>query len=459
MVLQYIPCAPNDNKGEQIARNFLLSSLNHTYGTLLGNYHLPVNNGTRECDLVLFNRRGIWIIEVKNWRGRIIIDQVNWQRDDGLIQHSPLISVETKAKILASVLENRRFFNVSVVGLVVVIQPNAELLNTAEIKSREPRKDKIFSLDDRLIRALTGPHYLYQSGNRDLSKALIEEIVHMLLPRYIDLEQERIGDSYRIVQDLGPGPNNIFHAYKAEHINISGRYARAKKYYSPSVSSTNDLRAAIQRFRRDMQVLVKMERHPNIVQVYDYLPDRNSSDIYWLLLEWVKGITLQDRLINGPEIQFQEQRKILFAILNALDSCHSNDILHRNLSPACIHLANDGTVKLGDFDFARVPELAMTISITGQPLHKETNRYIAPELQTNAPAADARSDLYALGAIWYDMIVHPEGPDEDIDLSRLEGTDLPADALDLLVRLLSSDPDQRPRNAKAVKRWLEQVQG
>src|ERR1700736_1159904 len=127
MVLQYIPCAQNDNKGEQITRNFLLSSLAHTDGVLLGNYHLPVNNSTRECDLVLFNQRGVWIIEVKNWRGHIIIDQVNWQRDDGLIQHSPLISVVNKTKILDSILKNAGFRHISIIGLVVLAQASAEL--------------------------------------------------------------------------------------------------------------------------------------------------------------------------------------------------------------------------------------------------------------------------------------------------------------------------------------------
>ncbi len=456
MALQYIPCAQNDNKGEQITRNFLMSSLAHTDGILLGNYHLPVNNGTLECDLVLFNQRGIWIIEVKNWRESINIDRVNWQRDDGLIQHSPLISVEIKAKVLATVLENAGFRNISVVGLIVLAKSSAELKNTDDVKSREPHEDKIFHLDARLIRALNGRNYLYNTKNRELSVQLIQQIVDMLLPRMIDPEQERIGDSYRILYDLGPGPDEVFHAYQAVHVNIPGRYARAKKYYTPTAFSIGDLEEAIHRFRRDLQALVKMEHHPNIVQVYDYQADRDSSDIYWLLLEWIKGITLQARLDNGPEIPFQEQLHILCAILDALDCCHSSNILHRNLTPSCIYLANDGMVKLSDFDFARVPDFLVTLTITGQPLPVKANRYMAPELQTNARTADARSDLYALGAIWYDMIVRPE-PNEDIDLLRLEEVELPLDVCDLLVRLLSPDPNERPKNAKAVKRWLEQV--
>lgn len=456
MVLQYIPCAQNDNKGEQITRNFLMTSLANIDGILLGNYHLPVNNGTLECDLVLFNQRGIWVIEVKNWRGRIFIDRVKWERDDRLIQHSPLISVETKAKILATVLENTGFKGISVVGLVVLAQSSAELQNTDEVRSREPLEDKIFHLNARLIRALNGRNYLYKTDNIELSTGLIRQIVHMLLPRAIDVKQERIGDSYCIQYDLGPGPDEVFHAYQAVHINIPGRYARAKKYYAKTAFSTGDLKDDLHRFQRDMQALVKMERHPNIVQVYDYQPDRDSSDVYWLLLEWIKGITLQDRLNNGPDILFQERMHILYDILDALDCCHSNDILHRNLIPSCIYLANDRTVKLGDFDFARVPDFPVTLTLTNQPLPVKANRYMAPELQTNARAADARSDLYALGAIWYDMIVRPE-PDEDIDLSRLEEMELSFDARELLVRLLASDPNERPKNAKAVKRWLEQV--
>src|SRR6266567_4940497 len=153
MTLQYIACAQNDNKGEQITRNFLMSTLDQSNGVLLGNYHLPEKNSTRECDFVLFNRQGIWILEVKNWRGSIIIDQVKWQRNDGLIQHSPLISVATKAKILARILEQAGFKNISIVGLVVLAQANAKLQNSDNITLREPREDTIFRLDDRLIRA------------------------------------------------------------------------------------------------------------------------------------------------------------------------------------------------------------------------------------------------------------------------------------------------------------------
>lgn len=456
MALQYIPCAKNDNKGEQISRNYLMSFLAHTEGILLGNYHLPVNNSTLECDLILLNQRGVWVLEVKNWRGRIHIDRVKWKRNDGFIQHSPLISVETKAKTLSTMLENMRFRNISVTSFVILAQTNAELVNSYELQRREPHEDKVFHLDERLIRALSGRSFLHRPENRELNPQLIRQIADKLLPLSIDPEQEYIGDSYRILYDLGSGPDNVFHAYQAQHLNIPGRYARAKKYSRLDAFSTEDLENSIHRFRRDMQALVKTEDHPNIVRVYNYQPDPDNNDMYWLFVEWIKGITLQDRLNNGAEISFPDQLHILHSILEALDYCHSQGILHRNLTPACIYLADDGTVKLGDFDFARIPDLSGTLSFTGYPLLMKANRYMAPELWTDSRSADTRSDLYALGAIWYDMLVRPE-PDEDIDLSQLEKTELSPDARDLLSRLLSLNPDERPRNARAVKRWLEQV--
>ena len=456
MTLQYIACARNDNKGEQITRNYLMSYLEHTDGILLGNFHLPMNNSTLECDFVLFNRRGVWIIEVKNWRGLIKIDQVNWERDDGLIQHSPLQTVELKAKKLYSILRDEGFTNISVVGLVVLTQAGATLDNISGVLNREPHESKVFHLDAHLIQALNGRQFLHDEDNREPNMKEIQKIVDMLLPRAVDLNHKRIGGNYQIEYDLGYGPNHIFHAYQAVHLTIPNRYARAKKYHTPTAFTTEALEDAVKRFRRDMQVLGMMERNPNIVQMYDYQADRDGNDTYWLLLEWIDGFTLQGSLDNGDVIPFQEQLRILNAILNALECCHDKNIIHRNLTPACIYLAKDGTVKLGDFDFARVPDLLSTITITGELLLTQANRYMAPELRADARTADARSDLYALGAIWYDMAVRPE-PDEGINLSRLQETELSPDARDLLVRLLAADPNQRPQNAKAVKRWLEQV--
>ncbi len=316
----------------------------------------------------------------------------------------------------------------------------------------------MFYLDNRLIKALNGRLYLHDPDHdKDLEPERIQQIVDMLLPRKIDPKKEQISDGYRIIADLGASPDNVFHAYQAVNVHMKGRYFRAKKYATQAARTTDELRHSIIHFERDMQALMQMEHHPNIMQVHSYLSDRDSNDIRWLLLEWTKGVTLQDKLDNDQAIPYQEQLRILNAIVDGIDCCHSHNILHRNLTPSCIYLTNDGTAKIGDFDFAHVPDDVMeTITVPGQPLPVKVTRHMAPELRKDARSADARSDLYALGAIWYDMVLHVKS-EEEIDLSRLAETELSEDARYLLSKLLASDPNERPKRAKAVKRWLEQI--
>lgn len=97
-----------------------------------------------------------------------------------------------------------------------------------------------------------------------------------------------------------------------------------------------------------------------------------------------------------------------------------------------------------------------TLTVKSGPLISQASRYTAPELITNARKADARSDLYAVGAIWYDMVLRPE-PGVPIVLEQLEDAHLSFAAHQLMSSLLSSNPEDRPKNAKAVKRWLEQI--
>jgi tRNA A-37 threonylcarbamoyl transferase component Bud32 len=456
MPLEHIPCA-SSNDGEIVVRNYLWTELAHTDGILLTNYHHPLYNGTREHDLVLIHERGVWCLEVKNWYGPIYADQVYWLRSDGYRPHSPLTSVEIKAKLLAETLQNAGFENISVVGMIVLAQPE----NVSPLYINDPREHKVFRLAPRLIHAITGSKYLYRRNNKMLSPALMKQIADMLMPRTVDPRDEII-HNYRLVRDLGEG--ELYHAYEGLHTTIPERRARIKKYYIPDITSTKELQEAKQRFQQDMLALSKVDNHPNIVRIYDYQSDPHSNDTYWLFLEWIKGLNLQDRLDYDMPITMDEQLHILRSLVAALGHCHGKGILHRNLNPSSIYLAVDGTVKLGDFDYARVvgmtiskigePLAGMTISKIGEPL--AVNKYTAPELTVSARDADVRSDLYSLGALWYDMALRLPA-DEPILISRFEEAALPGDAVELLQHLLEPRQDDRPKNVQEVKDRLRRL--
>ncbi len=182
------------------------------------------------------------------------------------------------------------------------------------------------------------------------------------------------------------------------------------------------------------------------------MADPDSDDTYWLILEWVEGRTLLDLLEDERPLLFDEQIAILRPLADALVTCHSHGIIHRNLTPSSVYLHDDGTVKLGDFDFARVSAVGNTISKTGVPL--TINKYTAQELRSGFRPADARSDLYSIGAIWYDMVLRRPA-DEPVLLSMIDDMAVPEDARTLLRSLLAPQPQKRPSSAREVVEWFE----
>ena len=205
-----------------------------------------------------------------------------------------------------------------------------------------------------------------------------------------------------------------------------------------------------------MEALAQLEGHPHIVQAYDFLADPDSDDTYWLLLEYVEGETLESYLMESKDIFINKQLEILGAIADALNHCHRRNILHRNLTPASIFLTVDGSIKVGNFDYARVPMLGFTISQTGEALVQ--TRYTAPEQLSDPRTADYRADLYSLGAIWYDMLFRP-GSEEPMLVHQVDNAPISTDAKELLESLLSHRAADRPESAADVVDWFELLKG
>jgi tRNA A-37 threonylcarbamoyl transferase component Bud32 len=445
MPLTHIPCAPGDHIGEQIAREYLVNAMPESQSFLLTNYHHPAGNGTEEHDLLLINERGVWCIEVKHWVGAIDADEIHWLHK-GHRQYSPVTSIETKAKSIYSALAEAGLRDVSVVGLVVLTRHDTRW------KSKPPPEHmrKIFRLTQPLIEAVSGRDYLYNPNkNRDLSSTMREAIKDKLVTIKVDPQRKIVG-SFRLLRELEPGEH--YRQYEAQHVLLGMRRARVKSYRVTDYESQEDIEEGLQRFVRDIEALDQLRGHTHIVQAYDFLPDPATDDTYWLMLEWIEGGTLHDQLEDGTALTFAEQIRILRSLTRALDACHQRGIIHRNLTPASVYLADDHTVKLGDFDFARVPAIAQTISKTGVPL--ASNRYTAPELVRNPRDADSRADLYGLGAIWYDMLFCP-ATEEPILPTKIKQASIPADALEFLRSLLSARPDDRPTSVHEVNEWLE----
>jgi len=445
-MIEIIPCAPGAHIGELKTLGFLRKELSGDH-IILTNYHLPHGSSTLEIDLVVINHRGVFLLEVKDKWGKIEADQIHWLWfHDGRRDPSPLTSVDIKAKHVHSTLADALsdLERVSVVGFVVLSKGDALL--TID----DPRRDRVFGLDQRLIQALTSRDYLFSPSSLSLDRSRLMFVKNALVRQHVDPERRIVGN-YHIVAELTPG--ETYQAFEAQHLIVQGQRARIKQYHIPDIRTVKHLEEAVRRFKQDMEALSQVEGHPNIVRAYDFFKDPDVDDTYYLALELVDGRMLREIIDEDPELTLAQGLRYLTPVADALAYCHRRGIIHRNLTPSSIYVTDDGQVKLGDFDFARVPAIGYTISKTGQPL--VVNKYIAPEQLADPRQADARADLYSLGAVWYDLIFRrPES--EPVLLSRIEKSNLPDDdARHLLRSLLAPDPANRPTSAAKVKKWFE----
>ena len=195
--------------------------------------------------------------------------------------------------------------------------------------------------------------------------------------------------------------------------------------------------------------------HPNVVSVFDQGQD---SDMAYLIMEYLPGITLRDLLKDYGKLTAEQTVDIMDSVLKGLTAAHESGIIHRDLKPENVLLADDGRIKIGDFGLARATT-ANTAS--GQAL-LGTIAYLSPELLTRG-TADARSDIYALGIMMYEMLTgeQPFTGDQpmqvayqhahnDVPRPSILNPNVPPELDDIVLWATQRTPAQRPASASTL---------
>ena len=153
---------------------------------------------------------------------------------------------------------------------------------------------------------------------------------------------------------------------------------------------------AVKRFNREAKAVTSLS-HPNIVSIYDV---ENEGEFYYLILEYVEGMTLKDYMIKNPRIPIETIVHIAKQISAGLSHAHQNGIIHRDIKPQNILMKEDLTCKITDFGIARAYG-DTTLTQTNQMLG--TVYYLSPE-QARGNVSTAQSDIYSLGILIFEMI-------------------------------------------------------
>ena len=275
---------------------------------------------------------------------------------------------------------------------------------------------------------------------------------------------------YELVAPIGAG--GMGEVYRARDTRLERTVA--VKVLPQHLSSSPDSR---QRFEREAKTISQLS-HPHICALYDV---GREGETEYLVMEYLEGETLSDRLLKGP-LSFDQVLRYGIEIADALDKAHRQGIVHRDLKPGNVMITKSG-VKLLDFGLAKA--IAPTgrtsgSSLTALPTQAGSNltqegtilgtfQYMAPE-QLEGKEADARTDIFAFGAVLYEMATGQKafsGKSQASLISSIMGTEPPAvsavspmtpPAFDRVVRTcLAKDPDDRWQTAHDVMLELKWV--
>jgi eukaryotic-like serine/threonine-protein kinase len=215
----------------------------------------------------------------------------------------------------------------------------------------------------------------------------------------------------------------------------------------------------VTRFRREAQAAASLN-HPNIVGVFD---TGSQSDVHFIVMEYVEGRTLRDVIrADGPLLP-ERVAEIGDAVAKALQTAHEAGMVHRDIKPGNIMLTSDGEVKVMDFGIARTSTgdtLTQTAAVLG------TASYLSPE-QAQGQSVDARSDLYSLGCVLYEMatgrppfsgdspvaIAYKHVRDDPVAPSRIN-PDVPADLESVILKSMAKNPANRYQSAAELRQDL-----
>lgn len=249
-------------------------------------------------------------------------------------------------------------------------------------------------------------------------------------------------DRYEILEKIGAG--GMSDVYKAKD-HILDREVAVKVLKAEFAEDVT----FVTKFRSEAQSAARLE-HPNIVNIYDV---GSENGMYYIVMEYVEGITLKTYVEKKGRLNFKEAISIAIQVGRGIEAAHNKNIIHRDIKPQNIIISTEGKVKVTDFGIAR--------AATSNTIHADVMgsvHYASPEQARNG-YVDARSDIYSLGIVMYEMVTGRVPFDGDstvaVAIQHLQeemvapsayAADLPISLEKIILKATMKNPDRRYSN-------------
>ncbi len=264
-----------------------------------------------------------------------------------------------------------------------------------------------------------------------------------------------LDNRYRIEKVIGIGGMAV--VFKAEDTLM--RRNVAVKILKDEIAKDEQ---SVKRFINESKA-VSMLSHPNIVNIYD-VSMKNAEK--YIVMEYIEGITLKNYMTKKGVLSLREIIGYTEQILRALEHAHAKGIVHRDIKPQNIMLLKNGIVKVTDFGIAKLPN-AETVTMTDKAIG--TVYYISPE-QASGNAIDARSDIYSLGVLMYEMATGklPFTADSPVSVALMQinesatspreiNESIPKGLEQIITMAIEKSPEMRYQNATQMIRQLSKL--
>ena len=261
----------------------------------------------------------------------------------------------------------------------------------------------------------------------------------------MNLIGKMLANRYEILEKIGNG--GMATVYRAK-CHVLNRYV-AIKILKDEFITDNEF---IKRFKTEAQSAASLT-HPNIVSIYDV---GNEGDIYYIVMELIQGKTLKEIIVEDGKLSWKWSVNIAIQIASALEMAHKNNIIHRDIKPHNIIITEDGMAKVTDFGIAKAVSNS-TITAFGTTIGSV--HYFSPE-HAKGGFTDAKSDIYSLGVVMYEMLTGrvPFDADTPVSVALMQvqeepvepkklNPQIPISVNKIILKAMQKDPGDRYQSA------------
>lgn len=439
---EYLEVGPPVNDGEKRVLKLLRDELDESWA-VVANFEIVQGVRSYECDALVVGPLGwAYLVETKAWTGRIRGNDQQWELPSlvggaASYRPNPLNVTTQKSRILKDLLKREDpVLNALYIQPIVAIDGDGPLLLEGKCAGSTVLRKGLLS------RLFEDPRTFVPKGADLLTAQTPRAVADVLVANSRPISPTtRVGSWIldELLDESADGSWQIWSSRPAA-ADPSVTPLRLKRYRLDPLLTGKPADDQRRRVRRDLDALGRLSGVGDAVPLVGSVEEVESD--FLVVTPWPEGESFASVLERGP-LPAEDAEALVIAAARALASVHRAGVIHRNLNPRCAHLLRDGRVVLTDFDYARLPNAAG--SLTDLLRDELTGDYIAPEVRGDPSTVQKSSDVWSLARIGLELFGASTA-----DLSRV-----PERWHSAFVAALAATPEERTSDAELFLAQLE----